>query len=302
VLLRAEQDAASGAAADSVCARHTAMASRAPDNPDLQYVAARCITDDSTKARAFLAGHTRWPEHGWFAYAAGYDEWESGRSAEALATLETARRQLRPVSQYVAVDIARIRRLLDRDSSDVMKSLSASSEELQALMAFNGGAKSTSVAARAYAALAVGELDKALRIAQRDSEVAPSILRMVAASDGATPEMQERALALDPKLGMGPNTRWASVALALRAGRDYATLLDSSDFSPQNLGRLNHFLVLVRAGKDLTAAEHALDGLPPLYRGQGYSMGVIVLGEKAPASWRVAAKRLLFASERPYFK
>jgi hypothetical protein len=302
MLLRAEQDAASGAAADSVCARHTAMASQAPENADLQYVAARCITDDSTKTRAFRAGHTRWPEHGWFAYAAGFDEWESGRTAEALATLETARRQLRPVSQYVAVDIARIRRLLDRDSSGVMKSLSASSDELRALLDFEGNAKGTSVPSRAYAALAVGELDKALRIAQRDSEAAAAVLRMAAASDGATPEMQERALALDPSLGVGTNTRWASIALAVRAGRDYSALVDSSGFSLQNLARLNHFLDLLRADKDLTAAEHALDGLPPFYRGQGYSMGVIVLGEKAPASWRVAAKRLLFASERPYFK
>jgi hypothetical protein len=302
VLLRAQQDAATGAAKDSVCARHTALASGAPDNPDLQYVAARCIGDDSAQMRAFIAGHARWPEHGWFAYAAGYDEWESGRAAEALATLETARRQLRSVSPYVAVDIARIRRLLDRDSSDVMNSLSASSEELRALMAFEGRAKSTSVPARAYAALAAGELDKALRIAQRDSEVAAAVLRMAAASEGATPEMQERALALDPNLGMGMSTRWASVALAVRVGRDYTALLDSSDFSPKHLVLLNHFLDLVREGKDLTVAEHALDGLPPFYRGQGYSMGVVVLGEKAPASWRVAAKRLLFASERPYFK
>jgi hypothetical protein len=125
---------------------------------------------------------------------------------------------------------------------------------------------------------------------------------MAAASEGATPEMQERALALDPSLGMGMSTRWASVALAVRAGRSYTALLDSSDFSAEHLVRLNRFLDLVREGEDPRVAEHALDGLPPFYRGQGYSMGVVVLGEKAPASWRVAAKRLLFASERPYFK
>jgi hypothetical protein len=30
-------------------------------------------------------------------------------------------------------------------------------------------------------------------------------------------------------------------------------------------------------------------------------MAVVLLGDKTPPAWRNAAKRLLFASERPYF-
>ena len=52
---------------------------------------------------------------------------------------------------------------------------------------------------------------------------------------------------------------------------------------------------------ELPAAEQALNIMPPYLRGQAYSIGVIVLGARAPAAWRRGAKRLLFASERPYF-
>jgi hypothetical protein len=33
-----------------------------------------------------------------------------------------------------------------------------------------------------------------------------------------------------------------------------------------------------------------------------YSMGVVILGDAAPTAWRDGANRLLFASERPYFR
>jgi hypothetical protein len=29
---------------------------------------------------------------------------------------------------------------------------------------------------------------------------------------------------------------------------------------------------------------------------------VVLAGDKAPAAWRLGSKRLLFASERPYFR
>jgi hypothetical protein len=41
----------------------------------------------------------------------------------------------------------------------------------------------------------------------------------------------------------------------------------------------------------------------PLWLGaQAYSTGVVILGSRAPEDWRRAAKRLLFALERPYFR
>ena len=39
-----------------------------------------------------------------------------------------------------------------------------------------------------------------------------------------------------------------------------------------------------------------------IWGGNAYAMGVILLGPRAPAAWRDGAKRLLFVTERPYFK
>jgi hypothetical protein len=52
----------------------------------------------------------------------------------------------------------------------------------------------------------------------------------------------------------------------------------------------------------LGGAERLLHGLTPELRGHAYSMAAVVLGpNRTPPAWREAAKRLLFAAERPYF-
>ncbi|HMC14526.1 MAG TPA: M48 family metallopeptidase [Albitalea sp.] len=71
--------------------------------------------------------------------------------------------------------------------------------------------------------------------------------------------------------------------------------------APQHHATMQGFIDALQAGKPPEAAERLLDGLPPELRGHGYSIGSVVLGAQAPRAWRDRAKRLLFASERPYF-
>src|SRR5262249_10306261 len=121
-------------------------------------------------------------------------------------------------------------------------------------------------------------------------------------SDGASAELRARATALPPEAGLDPDTRWASIGLAIRAGHDYAPLLPSVEEGPAEYNdHVRRFIEIVRAGRSLTSAEQALNGVPPSLRGQAYCVGIVVLGDKAPSSWRLGAIRLLFASERPYF-
>jgi hypothetical protein len=49
-------------------------------------------------------------------------------------------------------------------------------------------------------------------------------------------------------------------------------------------------------------AEAMLLGLPPDSRMQAYSAATVLAGPMTPARWRLAAQRLLFAPERPYFR
>ena len=54
---------------------------------------------------------------------------------------------------------------------------------------------------------------------------------------------------------------------------------------------------------DTSAAEKTLGGAVQMeIRGLAYAGGVVALGQRAPDEWRETAKRLLFITERPYFR
>ncbi len=302
VLLRLEQDGADSAEKVRVCARHQARSDGAPDDADLKYVAARCIGDSRAMMQAFLEGHRRWPQHGWFANGAGYSYADAGQWQEAGAALEAALAALPPVAEFVAVDLARIRRLTNPDPGAIVGHLAKSSERLRYMLALENGTGVDSGPLLAYAELARGHLDQAVLLAHADATVEARVLRLAGASDGASAALMRRARALDPGAGLDDDTRWASIGLATRLGRDVTPLLDSLPARPEYRQRLRSFIAQVRRGANLSAAEQQLSGLPLAARGEAYSVGVIVLGGRAPAAWRHAAKQLLFAPERPYFK
>jgi hypothetical protein len=95
---------------------------------------------------------------------------------------------------------------------------------------------------------------------------------------------------------------WAGIALAARARQDLAAFEPAlKQASPRRHEAMLRFVEALKSGKAPETAERLLDGLSPELRGHGYSMGAVMLGTKAPKAWRDSAKRLLFASERPYF-
>ena len=308
VLRRHEQDAAEGAAKDSVCAHHRARAEAAPDNADLHYLATRCVPESAAQEQAYRDGYARWPDNGWFANAAGFSYAEVGDWRRALAPLEQARARIRPLAGHLAVDLARIHRIAEDDSTSAaaIAGLAKLSDELNYYATLETGEGWDSTAMLAYAELASGDLDAALQAAHADSSIEARVLRLAAASDGASAELQKRALALAPTAGFDESTRWASIALAIRAGVDHAPLLHATPsgrpIPKRYLEPMSHFIELLRTGKSLATADQTLNGLPPALRGQAYTMGVVLLGAKAPPAWRHGAKRLLFSSERPYFQ
>ncbi len=302
VLLRLEQDDADSAEKVLVCSRHQARSDAARDDADLKYVAARCISDERAMMQAFRDGHGRWPQHGWFAYGAGYGYAAADQWQQAGVALEAAAAALPPVADFVSVDLARIRRLTTPDAGALVAHLAKGSDHLRYLVALESGTGIDSGPLLAYAELARGHLDQAVSLAHANPAVEARVLRLAAASDGASPELVRRALALDPGVGLDDATRWASIALATRSGRDVTPLLDSHPARPEYPQRVLSFIRLVRRGANRSAAEQQLNGLPLTARGEAYCAGVIILGDRAPAAWRHAAKQLLFAPERPYFR
>ena len=302
ILLRLELDGAGDAGREAVCARHRSAAQAQPQNVNLQYVVIRCLPKEAARDQAFVDGHARHPEHGWFAYAAGYVLSEQGQWREALAAYEVVRRKTPTLVESVNIDAARIHRLLGTDRPPVMNELVKGSEGLRRLRALETDEGLGDSPYRAYPELARGNLAPALKLAQPQPKLAVRVLRLAAASDGAGPELAERALALPIDQGVDDGTVWSALALAARSGRDvsgYEPLVRRA--SPAQHATLLRFVDALKKGVPPAQAEALLKGLPPELLGHGYEIGVVMLGAKAPKSWREAAKQLLFVSERPYF-
>jgi Zn-dependent protease with chaperone function len=299
--LRARQDVATGAARDSVCARDREVAGAAPDDANLQYLTARCIPDEGERNRAFATLSERWPRNGWLAFATGMTHSEEARWEEALSRLEIARADA-ALSAVVADDVARLRRMVtgvDADLADVR----SASEELEFRVSLETGDGWEQSPYRGYTELAHGRLKAALQRAGSLPSLQTHLLPLVAASDGADPSWADSALASAPDTAIGTYSAWALLALAARGERD---LTPYSTLAKQGLGdRADHllrFIDVLRTKRDPAAAELSLGSVSLRERGIAYSVGTVILGSAAPATWREGAKRLLFASERPYFQ
>ncbi|HEX2780432.1 MAG TPA: M48 family metalloprotease [Gemmatimonadaceae bacterium] len=302
--LRGEQDAATGSARDSVCVRTRESAAASPDDPTLQYLATRCLPDEGERNAAYIALSERWPSHPWLALAAGYSLAEDTLWAQALARLDTARTREPGLAVMVSGDVARIRRMMNGPDADVSDLRSASDELDGNLSLETGDGFEKNSPYRAYAELAQGRLERAMRQAAKGSpELRAHIRTLAAASDDADPAWADSALALASDSAAAMIDRVFLLALAARERRDLApheaALRNEGHESVEPLIR---FVETLQAKRDPVAAERTLGRVSPGLRGLALSAGCVVLGAEAPAAWRDRAKRLTFAAERPHFR
>jgi Zn-dependent protease with chaperone function len=302
VLRRFQIDTAPDAERQTLCNDYRQRAVSAPTAP-IEYLAIRCQPPSDAKDQSYVDAQRRWPEDPWLANAAGYVAAEHGQWAHAQPLLRQAYGALPPLAPSIAVDLARIMRLRGQADALALGGLARQSEELGELLTLETGqqlGKGDSL--QAYPALARGKLDDALRLSGTDKAAATRALRLVAASDGATADVVQRALALPVSEGLDPDTLWASIALSARSKHDYSELLAHAPrWEQQHVPVMRTFLDSVLQGRPKDTSEGLLNGLPPELRGQAFAMAVVVLGKHAPRAWRNAARALLFASERPYF-
>lgn len=300
--LRAEQDAVMGSARDSVCARDRELASASPNDADLQYLATRCIPDVAERNRAFRALREQFPKNVWLAFAAAYTMAEEKRWADALPVLESVREDP-SMAGIVASDIARLRRMVNGPDAD-LNDIKGLSDELSVSVSLETGEGEGLAESpyRAYVELKQGRLTQALARARR-TPVLQVIWPMLAASDGADPAWADSALATVADSSLGVNNVWAMIALSEQRHvpfTKYEALAKRS--AGDEADSLFHFIERLRTTKDAAAEEESLGRLSLRSRGLAYSIGSVILGSAAPAAWREGAKRLLFASERPYFQ
>ena len=313
VLRRAEQYLSpEGAAHEAICVRDDARARERPDDGDRAYIAIRCAPDTLARDAALLAARERWPDNAWIAYGAGWAQAGDERWSEAIAAFETAVRRMPNVADQAETMEARILRITG--DTERLRTLARRSQSLAQRLAIEApGARETvkdNALAAAYADLAQGTLAvPRLGGGLGRGEVA-RLERLMAASDGASPQLVDEALGLSLQDGLDGDTVWPQAGLALRAHRDTGELaqallsasLARSASSPEHLRRM-WALVLAGAAPGAPALSRTdLRGLDPEERGHVYTALAVALGTKAPQAYRDNATRMLFAVERPYFR
>lgn len=307
VARRIEQALAKDAAHDAVCARHRALAEASPDNDNFAYLAIRCMPEGPAKHKAFEAAQRRWPRSAWLANALAWDAMEAGRYRDAEAALNLAMGNSEVLRQTRAVDSLRLLRLRDPGTAQLQLQMREQmNADVRKLAAFEPRhSMPVEGIDRAIALLANGRLDEAVATAQ-DTPVAAYVLRMAAASDGASAALRARAKALAPDAGVDVY----SVCLALADGAPSGDPAVKAalerligQYGDSELAtRIQSFLTQVRKG-NVDEAERALDGpMHPALRAHAFVAGIYVLGNRAPAAWPQFAGRALFAVERPYLQ
>jgi hypothetical protein len=300
VLGRFEQDSSQGEEHDRVCARHVERAAAAPSNPDLRFLAIRCHPDEATQNARFLAGHVEWPQHPWFTYAAGGSHADAGDYAKAEPLFEEARRTLAPMRAYLTLETARLRRLNGRGDPAALADLANASSHLASMLSIESGEVEAGSPLEPYAMLAGARLADAARLAKAAGDDGHRLLRLIAASDGATEGMIDEALALPIAEGDG-DASVAMYALAARHGRSTAPFEAAiRNHSPRTADGLVQFLENLRQDGDPERARASMGSLRLSGRLNLLYAGVVLLGPKAPAAWRLEVERGLFVGERGY--
>jgi Zn-dependent protease with chaperone function len=299
--LRAQQDIVKPEAKAEVCATQTRAALARPGDLDLQYLRVRCLDEGKARSDAFLEGYRAHPEHGFFAVAAGYELAERKQWDEALLAMGAGVDRFGALSETVRVDQARVLRLLGRWNAESYPGWLTQSPLLATLLALESG-QDVDGPAVAFFQLAKGQLDAALATAAHPSPLHPRILRLVAASEGASTTQIDGALYLPDSAGIDDYTIWPSLALAARQKQQHDALDAKAREMSKDLAERATSLLQHKAALDEAAIERAAAGLSPLERGKLLTFALVLAGEAAPATVREQAKALLFAPERPYFR
>lgn len=266
---------------------------------DAVYLAARCLPDGPHRDAAMRAGLERFPQHAWLAYGAAWAEAGNANWRVALRNYELARSQP-ALAPFAAIESNRLRRLLGEKLLDAEAERIGPGSRLLGAIGYEMRARSLISEPVAFASLAAGQPDKA---ADPQAQPTPYLVRLAAASEGASAELRQRAAALPAEAGLEEQTYWTAQALADREGRP-APVLPAQGIAgvrPQQLRQMEAFRAALANPSGWVGAEKHLAGLPLALRGQAYAMATVRLGTRTPPAWREQAKRLLFGHERPYF-
>jgi len=299
--LRIQQELPNPDARAKACERQRRLLAGDPGNPDLQYLVARALPVETERDAAFKQGFKTFPNNGWFAYAAGSAfaeecDWPMARKAYEVAI------KLPSMVEPAALELARIRRIEQGSQASVTDLLSKSGVLKVCHLMETGVGGQGDPMIEAYIALNKGDLRKVQTVSRTTGSNPARLIRLIAASDGATTAMQKSGGSLPFAEGLDEDTFWCSLGLALRSGASIEEHLKGMDafMVSTDVPALKAFLQALME-KNLRQAEARLEGTQLVTRARAYELALIALGDQAPPAWRTFVKRALFSGERPYF-
>ncbi len=134
----------------------------------------------------------------------------------------------------VCIDVARIHSV----KHDAMVENIWNSDYLNYISAIASGTATDSTSL-IYVNLSKGNLEEALRGSAFDPATYAFVLRLVAASDGASDEMIQKCLALKPEDGTNMHSITPTIGLYARSGRDIKPYMDLLERTPRQPTSIN---------------------------------------------------------------
>jgi hypothetical protein len=299
--LRLEQDAAPGSAHQTACNRQRQMAQVTPNDSNLQYLVARCIDDVTEQNQRFRELQKQWPHNPWLTLGAAYAEAGDAHWREADKLFGQVMAALPELREGLIVEESRISRVL-RDDERAYVTDSQQSDILQVLKTIEAQPPPDGGEIGAYASLARGNIEAALR----DRTLAPAnrahLLRLAAASEGASKSVIDEALTLPPALGLDDDTLIPTLIIDEKSGQDSVSATErQSAVNIPHQAQIVRAYELVRSHALPSAVDAAVSGMAPTDRGHIYAAAALLWGQQCPPQWRRLARELLFATERPFF-
>lgn len=299
-------DAAKGPEKQAQCDQLRAASAAAPDDGDLVYLVLRCGELPPTPDD-FLAAWKKHPRSAWLNWAVAGDLAARNDLTGALAAfqLATTTPSFAPLKDNAQVEYLRTAKatIAAKQAARLPTELTRTPEgsAVAFLISLEGapGAKDRP-SLRAWRELNHGQLARA-EAAAADSSISKETRELltlfVGGSDGAAADQMDDALAADVD---GDDT-WVKDALLAKRGEkiDMVRIAGLTDDERRAVATA---LVDPTLLKHPASLESLATSRPLRERGTIFAAAVIALGNKAPVSWRVQAKVLLFPVERPYFE
>lgn len=283
----------------AVCEEYTEKALKAPDNPDLKYIACRCIDDQQAHSTCFKEAAAKWTDHSWLNYGAAYAYTQEGAWEESYKAYQKAY-QSSTVKEGAAINLERIGRLLAYKGSNIPLNENVESNYLSYIKTIESGTDQEP-SYYAYHLIDKGKLEDARKLVADQPDIQKNIYILTAASDGAKKEWISAALSAGTD-DLDGDALIAITGLYLRKGKNtdkFKKQLENT-FDGEDIN-INDFMDAVKT-KNYTKASELIKAVSTASKGQLATIAYVAHGSKVPKHWKDYIKYLLFATEKPYVK